>query len=101
MDEQYENDQQTDSFGQFEPAGGQRGSLLSSLRGRLGDVRIHSNSLAEELTRRLGARAFTMGRDVYVRPELLRAGDAQSQALLAHELFHVGEQTGANVDMPL
>jgi hypothetical protein len=93
-----------DEFGYGEPgeqatgaSGG--GSLLQQLMQRLGDVRIHDSSLAGDLTRRLGARAFTIGRDVYVRPELLRPMTPRSEALLAHELFHVGEQTG--VGMPL
>jgi uncharacterized protein DUF4157 len=76
-----------------------RGSLLDRVRQRMGDVRIHDSGLADDLTRRLGARAFTMGRDVYVRPDLLHAMTPQSEALLAHELFHVSEQTG--VEMPL
>jgi hypothetical protein len=76
-----------------------RGSLLDGVRQRMGDVRIHDSGLAGDLTRRLGARAFTIGRDVYVRPDLLRPRTPQSEALLAHELFHVSEQTG--VEMPL
>jgi Domain of unknown function (DUF4157) len=97
MDEQYDyreldglEEQPPDSLG---------GSLLDQVRHRLGDVRIHDGGLAGDLTRRLGARAFTVGRDIYVRPELLRPMTPQSEALLAHELFHVSEQTG--VDMPL
>jgi hypothetical protein len=76
-----------------------RGSLLDRVRQRMADVRIHDSGLAGDLTRRLGARAFTIGRDVYVRPDLLHPMTPQSEALLAHELFHVSEQTG--VEMPL
>jgi hypothetical protein len=80
-----------------------RSSLVRRLAGRLGEVRIHDTAQAGELARRLGARAFTVGRDVYVRPDLMRPASARSAALLAHELYHVGEQTGAQpgLDMPL
>ncbi len=63
-------------------------------RRSLGDVRIHDSEQAGQLARRLGARAFTAGRHVYVRPELLRPLTHESAALLAHELYHVAEQSG-------
>jgi hypothetical protein len=77
---------------------------VQRLISRLGNVRIHDTAQAGELASRLGARAFTVGRDVYLRPDLMRPSNAQSISLLAHELFHVAEQTGAAppaLDMPL
>jgi hypothetical protein len=69
---------------------------------RAGDVRIHDSQQAGELARRLGARAFTAGRDIYVQPELLKPFTRESAALLEHELSHVAEQTGlATQEMPL
>ena len=69
---------------------------IERLIGRsLGDVRIHDSSQAGTLAGRLGARAFAVGRDVYVRPELLRPLTPRSVALLAHELTHAAEQSGA------
>ncbi len=55
------------------------------------DVRVHTGREADALSRRLGARAFTAGSDVYF------AGDAgpADHALLAHELTHVVQQRGA------
>ena len=97
MDEQYDYSEYEGVEQQSPATSG--GSLLDQVRQRLGDVRIHDSGLAGDLTRRLGARAFTVGRDIYVRPDLLRPMTVQSEALLAHELFHVSEQTG--VDMPL
>ncbi len=58
------------------------------------DVRIHDSAQAGELVRRLGARAFTAGKDVYIRPELVRPMSREGASVLAHELFHVAEQTG-------
>ncbi len=69
--------------------------LERQLGRRLGDMRIHDSRQAGELAERLGARAFAVGRDVYVRPELLRQGRARGRALLAHEAMHVAEQTAA------
>ncbi len=69
---------------------------IERLIGRsLGDMRIHDSTQAGVLAGRLGARAFAVGRDVYVRPELLRPLTPRSVALLAHELTHAAEQTGA------
>ena len=68
----------------------------------MSDIRIHANGRAGELTRRLGARAFTVGRDVYVRPELVEPMTPEGEALIAHELTHVAEQTGREPsDLPL
>lgn len=82
-----------------------REAWLKRLAGRMGDARIHDSSQAGELARKLGARAFTAGRDIYVQPELLRPFTPESAALLEHELFHVAEQTGmagaATQEMPL
>jgi hypothetical protein len=86
-------------------SGDPRGWLERLTRRYLGDVRIHDSHQAGELARRLGARAFTVGRDIYVRPELMRPMNRRSASLLAHELYHVAEQTGgaagAAPDMPL
>ncbi len=69
---------------------------IERLIGRsLGDVRIHDSSQAGTLAGRLGARAFAVGRDVYVRPELLHPLTARSIALLSHEVTHAVEQSGA------
>src|SRR3954453_13506692 len=80
------------------PAGGTPAmtAWVERLLGRsLGDVRVHDSSQAGELAQRLGARAFTAGRHVYVRPELLRPPARSGAALLAHELTHAVEQAGA------
>src|SRR5437588_11448681 len=98
MDEEYDNS--------IETAGAGTESLPDRLRSRsLGDIRIHDSEQAGELVRRLGARAFTIGRHVFVRPELAKPGTPKGEALLAHEAYHVAEQTGAissgSLRMPL
>ena len=82
--------------------GGAQPWLQRLVRRSLGDVRIHDSSQAGELARRLGARAFTVGRDVYVRPDAADPRTPQGEALLAHEMYHVAEQSGlATGEMPL
>ena len=60
----------------------------------LGAVRVHSGPRAAAAADALGARAFTVGRDIF-----FNAGQYQPQAstgrhLLAHELTHTVQQTG-------
>lgn len=56
------------------------------------DVRVHSGPEAERAASGLGARAFTVGRDIVIG----RADDAGSrEELLAHELAHVVQAGGA------
>jgi hypothetical protein len=90
-----------DTNNQNESGGSQ--SWLERLKGRaLGDIRIHDSAQAGELARRLGARAFTVGRDIYVRSELVDAKTPEGEALLAHEITHAVEQSGGSAsDMPL
>jgi hypothetical protein len=78
-------------------------TFLERLMGRtMSDIRIHSGGQAGDLARRLGARAFTVGRDIYVRPELVEPMTPEGEALLAHEMSHVMEQSGREApDMPL
>jgi hypothetical protein len=79
-----------------------RDNLLEHLSGRsLSDIRIHDSAQAGRLAERLGARAFTVGRDIYVRPELADASTPEGRGLLAHEITHAVEQTGGSIDMPL
>jgi hypothetical protein len=70
--------------------------LLPSLRTRieatlgadLADVRVHQGATAADASARLGARAFTHGRDVWLG-ERQRPDDT---ALMAHEAAHVVQQ---------
>jgi hypothetical protein len=54
------------------------------------NVRIHSDGQAAHLTRRLNAKAFTYGNDIY----LGASASASDRWLLAHELTHVVQQSG-------
>jgi hypothetical protein len=60
-----------------------------------GDVNIHVGELAQEASDSLGARAFTLGtRDVFFGRGQYNPASPSGQALLAHELTHVYEESG-------
>jgi hypothetical protein len=58
-----------------------------------GDVRIHTGSHANIAARRLGARAFTLGTDIYFGNGAYRPETVEGRRLLAHELAHVVQQS--------
>ncbi len=71
-----------------------RASMESHLRHDLGGVRIHDGPAAAAAARALGARAFTVGRDVGFAAGEYRPGEVSGYRLLAHELAHVVQQQG-------
>jgi hypothetical protein len=60
----------------------------------LGSVRIHTDGEAASLSRELNAQAFTVGSDIFMAEGKFQPDHAEGQGLLAHELTHVGQQTG-------
>jgi hypothetical protein len=71
-----------------------RGELSSVLGVDPTDVRIHTGPQAEAAAEAFGARAFTMGtRDVFFGRDQFQPSSAEGQALLAHELTHVYEDS--------
>jgi hypothetical protein len=68
--------------------GGARAHMEQTFGTDLGDVRIHTDQPAAALNRSVGARAFTVGSDIF-----FGAGSAPSdRGLLAHEMTHVVQQ---------
>ncbi|HKE77239.1 MAG TPA: DUF4157 domain-containing protein [Acidimicrobiales bacterium] len=55
-------------------------------------VRVHTGAGAGELAGRMGARAFTVGPDIAFLPGEYDPGSLVGDALIAHELAHVGQQ---------
>ena len=66
------------------------------LEGRFGtpfdDVRVHTDTAADERTGLLGARAYTVGADVTFGRGEYRPDSAAGRNLLSHELTHVVQQ---------
>lgn len=60
----------------------------------LGGVRVHTDGEAAALNRELNAQAFTVGGDIFFAEGKYNPSTSEGQGLLAHELAHVGQQTG-------
>jgi hypothetical protein len=68
----------------------------------LSRVRIHTGGQAQQLSQRLGARAFAHETDVYFNRGQYNPGTTEGRQLLAHELAHVVQQTrGPHNNRPL
>jgi len=75
-----------------------KGEMENRLGHHFGDVRVHTEADAAELATGLGARAFTVGRDIAFASGAYRPAAAEGRRLIAHELAHVVQQR--NVDDP-
>ncbi len=62
-----------------------------------GDVRVHTDGDAAQMTKDLHAEAFTTGRDIYFRPGTYAPETSAGKRLLAHELTHVVQQRGSDI----
>jgi hypothetical protein len=58
----------------------------------LASVRIHTDDPAERAAEGMGARAFTIGRDIAFGPNEYRPDTTDGRHLLAHEIAHVIQQ---------
>ncbi|WP_239455773.1 eCIS core domain-containing protein [Flavobacterium ginsenosidimutans] len=58
-------------------------------------VNIHTDSKAVKMSEELGAQAFTHGNDVYFNKGKYNPDSKEGKHLLAHELTHTIQQTGA------
>jgi len=61
-------------------------------------VRVHTGSLASEMSKGINAKAFTSGRDIYFKEGQYNPDSSEGKHLLAHELTHVVQQ-GSNIQM--
>jgi hypothetical protein len=72
-----------------------RSDMESRMGFDFGGVRIHTDSGAGQLAREVSAHAFTVGNDVVFANNQYRPETTDGRKLLAHELTHVVQQTGA------
>ena len=61
----------------------------------LSAVRLHTGPTSADLNGQLGARAFTVGHDVFFGEGMPDTGSRDGTSLMAHELTHVVQQGGA------
>ena len=69
-----------------------RGELAGELGADFGDVRVHADAHSARAADTLGAKAFTVGRDVFFGPGRYAPATPEGRRLLAHELTHVVQQ---------
>jgi uncharacterized protein DUF4157 len=73
--------------------GGVRSRMETAFGHDFSRVRVHADGRAAELSTGLNARAFTIGRDVAFAAGEYRPGTLIGDALIAHELAHVTQQS--------
>ena len=59
-----------------------------------GQVRIHTGAEATDMSSSIGARAFTLGNDIYFNRGQFSPETTEGQRLVAHELTHVAQRSG-------
>lgn len=75
----------------------ERGFFEPRLQTPLAPVRLHTDPASAQLADALGARAFTVGHDVFFASGEYRPASADGRHLLAHELAHVRQQAGGTL----
>jgi hypothetical protein len=71
-----------------------RESFEHAFGAQFGDVRLHDDETAADLTASVGARAFTVGSDIFFGEGQYDPVTGSGRELLAHELTHVVQQGG-------
>lgn len=74
-----------------------RSTLEPSLGYDLSTVKIHNSPEDSQLSQAVGAKAFTLGSDVFFKEGAYNPQSSDGQQLLAHELTHVIQQNEGNV----
>lgn len=62
-------------------------------------VKVHTDPQADQLNKSIQAKAFTTGQDVFFQQGAYEPGSRGGQELLAHELTHVVQQSGSDVQL--
>jgi hypothetical protein len=81
--------------------GGLQGRMSSAFGHDFSGVRVHRDHRAAQFSSDLNARAFTIGRNVAFGAGEYQPGSPIGDALIAHELAHVVQQSGASAHAPL
>lgn len=79
---------------------GVRTEMESKFGSDFSNVNIHTNTNAVQMSQDLGAQAFTSGNDVYFNKGKYNPNTKEGKHLLAHELTHTVQQTGAKQKTP-
>lgn len=91
-------DQITSQKGSGESLSGDNRDFFESRFGYdFGNVNIHTDASSDNMNQSLQAKAFTTGSDIFFREGEYNPGSDSGKELLAHELTHVVQQGGADV----
>ncbi|MDO7174056.1 DUF4157 domain-containing protein [Mariniflexile sp. AS56] len=74
-----------------------RQQMESRFGTHFGNIRIHTDANAIQMSKELGAQAFTHGNDIYFNKGKYNPNSKEGQHLLAHELTHTIQQKGGKI----
>ena len=74
-----------------------RQTLEAGLQRDFSGVRVHSGPASADAAERIGARAYTLGRDIHLGSEVHSLSGEQRNRLLTHEAVHTVQQGGGSV----
>jgi hypothetical protein len=77
-----------------------RSQMESAFGANFGSVQVHTDATASRLSAQLGARAFTVGKDIAFGEGYYRPGTLPGDALIAHELAHTLQQDAERPTSP-
>lgn len=72
-------------------------SLETQFGADFSDVRIHTGPNAAQVTKMIGAEAFTIGNHIFLEPGKFQPNTNSGKNLLAHELNHVVQQSKGKI----
>ncbi len=74
-----------------------RAKMESAFGADFSNVRLHTDGESDRLNHSLGARAFTVGQDIFFREGEYVTGTSSGRELLAHEMAHVTQQRDSQI----
>jgi hypothetical protein len=77
-----------------------RAFMEQRIGANFGDVKVHTDARSDALNQDIQAKAFTTGQDVFFRQGEFEPATSGGKELIAHELTHVVQQTGAAMRTP-
>jgi hypothetical protein len=87
-----------DARGGGQPMDGETRDFFESRMGAdFSGVRVHSGPDAAQISRSIGAKAFTTGSDIFFGEGHHNPGSDEGKRLMAHELTHVVQQGAAQI----
>jgi hypothetical protein len=78
-----------------------RATMENAFGASFEDVRVHTDAESDALNRRISAKAFTTGSDIFFRQGVYDPSSSTGRELLSHELTHVVQQRSMTVGSPM